>query len=217
MKKTSVVWGMVFLLCLVALPGIEYTGGRLCMPLIVPPLFPAQIVPVGVGLLAGGKLIGALIRSFAARRDRVWTLSALAIGITATVVFGLAAPHLPGFLHGLRDRFTCRVGYVQMREFAREVSRVGEETIIARPGRWSPATPERQKQWDDLRSRYPFLRWTFGQGTVVVRGGMVWVSWGSALTGHWGFQVAVNGPVEDLEEGYGRVLRVADDIQFIYD
>ena len=55
MKKTSVVWGMVFLLCLVALPGIEYTGGRLCMPLIVPPLFPAQIVPVGVGLLAGGQ------------------------------------------------------------------------------------------------------------------------------------------------------------------
>jgi hypothetical protein len=103
-----------------------------------------------------------------------------------------------------------------MREFAKEVSQRGEEIVIARPGKWSPATPEQQKQWDDLRSRYPFLRWTFGQGTVVARDGIVSLTWGSALTGHWGFQLALEETVKGLEQDRGRVLKVSDDIQFVY-
>ena len=51
---------------------------------------------------------------------------------------------------------------------------------------------------------------------VIVRGGIVQLTWGSALVGHWGFQVAPDGTVRDLEKGYGAALRVSDDIQFIY-
>jgi len=216
MKTTSVTWSVVFLLCLVAFPVIEYTGGRFCMPLIVPPLFPAQVVPAGIGLLAGFKLMSAVVRSLIARQNRVWTLGTLTVVIVATGVFWLCAPHLPGFLHGLRDRFVAKVGYAGMREFAREVSQIGEEVIIARPGKFSPATPERQRQWDDLRSRYPLLRWTFGQGVVVARDGIVSLTWGSPLTGHWGLHVAPAGEAKDPEEGRCRILRVSEDILFVY-
>jgi len=41
------------------------------------------------------------------------------------------------------------------------------------------------------------------------------VTWGSALTGHWGFQVAPDGEVKDLEPGRGTTLRVSRDIQFV--
>ncbi len=102
-----------------------------------------------------------------------------------------------------------------MREFAKEVSRTGEEAMIAGPGKWSPATPEQQKQWNDLRSRYPFLRWTFGQGLMVAHGGIVSVTWGSPLTGHWGFEMAPDGKVRDPEGGRCRILRVSEDIQFV--
>jgi len=43
------------------------------------------------------------------------------------------------------------------------------------------------------------------------------MTWGSPLTGYWGFQVAPGGEVKDPEEGRGRILRVSEDIQFVYD
>ncbi len=101
-----------------------------------------------------------------------------------------------------------------MREFAKEVSPTGKEVVIAGPGKWSPATPEQQKQWDDLRSRYPFLRWTFGRGVVVARDGIVSLTWGSPLTGHWGVHVAPAGKAEDPEEDRCWILRVSEDILF---
>jgi hypothetical protein len=186
------------------------------MPLIVPPLLPAQIVPVAIGLLAGVKLVIAVVQSLSAHRHRTWTIGALVVVIIATWTFVSCGSRLPGFLHGLRDRFVVKAGYAKMREFAKEVSQTGAEAIIARPGRRSPATSEQQKQWDDLVARYPFVNWTFGQGTILVRGGIVRMTWGSPLTGHWGFQVAPGGEVKDPEEGRCRILWVSEDIQFVY-
>jgi hypothetical protein len=217
MKKTGILWVIVFLLCLTAFPVISYLGGRACMRLWVPPLLPAEIVPAGIGLLAGIMLVVAVVRSFVARRDRTWTMGALAVAIVAAGAFVSYSSRLPGFLHGLRDRFATRVGYAKMREFAAEVSQLGEEVIITKPGKWSPPTPEQQEQWDDLVVRYPFVKWTFGQGVIVARGGIVGMSWGSPLTGHWGFQVAPGGKVKDMKkEDRCRFLRVAEDIQFVY-
>lgn len=103
-----------------------------------------------------------------------------------------------------------------MREFAKEMSQAGPEAIIRKPGVGGLPAPQQQKQWDDPAARYPFLDWNHGTGTVIVRGGIVELTWGSALTGHWGFQVAPDGVVKDVEEDRGAVLRVAPDIQFIY-
>ena len=220
-KVVTVVCSAVFVLCLAAFPIIDYVGGRLCSPLAVPPLLPAEVVPLGIALFAAVILVTAVIASLVVRRDRAWTIGALAIVLAATGVFVLCAPHLPGFLHGLRDRFVTKVGYPKMREFAREVSQqgfpLGPEGILQKPGiGGNPVSEERQKQWDDLAGRYPFLEWTFGAGTVIVRGGLVELNWGSPLTGHWGFQVAPKGKVGAVEEDRGRVLQVADDIQFVY-
>ncbi|MDI6450714.1 hypothetical protein [Anaerobaca lacustris] len=219
MKRTSIVCGVVFLLCLLALPSIGYIGGRVCMPLWVPPFLPAQVVPLGIGFVAGVFLLGAVVRSLIARRDRRWTLGVLAVVIAATGAFRLAAPHSPGYLHGLRDRFVSKVGYARMRQFAEEVSRhhplVDSEGILIRPDRLKAGSPEQIEQWNDLVSRYPFLNWNFATGTVIAREGLVELTWGSPLVGHWGFQVATTGEVTDLDPDRAWFLRVAEDIQFV--
>ncbi len=208
MRTASVLCCVVFLLCLVALPIIDYAGGRSGTP-----FFPAA--PLGIGLVAGIILVFTLIRSFLVRRHRLWPVGGLAIVVAATLVFGHLAPRLPGFLHGLRDRFEMKVGYPKMREFAEEVSQMGPETMIARLGTWKPPTAEDQKRWDDLVARYPFLNWNHATGTVLVRGGIVELTWGSALVGHWGFRVAPGGEAKDPEEDRCRILRASEDILFI--
>ena len=50
----------------------------------------------------------------------------------------------------------------------------------------------------------------------LVRDGIVQLTWGSALVGHWGCQLAPEGTVRNLEKGHGTALRVPGDIQFIY-
>ena len=217
MRAVSVLCCLVFLLCLVAFPLIDYAGGRLCRPLSAPLVgLPAEIMPLGIGFLAVIVLVLTVVRSFLARRHRAWTIGALTVVSAAAYVYWFQLPKFPGYLEGLRDRFDMKVGYPRMREFAQELSRVGEEAIIGRPGKWSPATPEDEKRWDDLVARYPFLKWNHATGTVLVRGGIVQLTWGSALAGHWGFQVAPEGTVRNLEKDRGAALRVSADIQFVY-
>ncbi|MHC4518318.1 MAG: hypothetical protein ACYTAS_07005 [Planctomycetota bacterium] len=220
MKVLSVTCGVVVLLCLLSFPVIAYVGGRQCMPLAVPPLLPAEIVPFGIGFVAVLVLMSTAVASLVAKRDRRWSLGALAIALTAIGVSVLWDDyHLPGFLHGLRDRFVAEVGYAKMREFAREVSQDGfllvVDGVLGRPGEYGAATPRAQEQWDDLVSRYRFLGWNKQSGVVVVGEDQVELHWGRALTGHWGFQVSTGAPLEEPEEDRGRVLRVADDIQFV--
>ncbi len=217
MRAISVLCSVVFLLCLVALPVIDYAGGRLCRPLGVPLVgLPAEIMPLGIGFLVVIILVLTLVRSFLARRHRAWTIGALTVVIAAAYVYWFQLPEFPGYLEGLRDRFVTKVGYPKMQEFAGEMSRAGPEAMIAGPGRWKPETVEDQKRWTDLVARYPFLDWNNATGTVLVRDGIVQLTWGSALVGHWGFQVAPEGAVRNLEKGHGAALRASGDIQFIY-
>jgi hypothetical protein len=185
------------------------------MPLSVPPLLPAEIVPSGIGLVAAIILVRTVIKSLLARRHRLWTIGVLTVVIAAAYVFWFQLPELPGFLHGLRDRFVLKVGYPTMREFAKEVSLVDAESALCRPGMGNVVSAKQKERWDDLVSRYPFLDWAYGAGAVVVRGGLVETTWGSALTGHWGFEVAPGGKVKDPEEDHCRILRVSEDILFV--
>jgi hypothetical protein len=112
------------------------------------------------------------------------------------------------------------VGYPKMREFAREISQdpslAETQGVIHGPAKVGLASHQVPEKWNGLISRYPFLGWTRGTGVVGARDGVVELTWGSALTGHWGFQVSPGGAVEDLEEDRGTQLRVAEDIQFVY-
>lgn len=220
MRIASIVCCTVFVLCLLSLPVIDYAGGRSCMPLSVPPFFPALIVPVGIGFVAVVTLAAIAIKSFGQRKQRNWAIWALIGIVLATTAFVLTAAHLPGFLHGLRDRFVAEVGYAQMRELAKEVSQNASQLapygMIQRPWKWGPVTEAEQKRWDELASRYPFLNRTRLSSEIMVQDGIVEVSWGGALIGLWGFRVSPDGAVPDLDTKRWRVLRVADDIQFFY-
>lgn len=227
MKILSVTCGVVVLLCLLALPVIDYVGGRSGGPLTLG-LLPAQIMPFMAGLLAVIYLLFTAVASLALKQHRGPSIGALAVSMVGIGVFVSGVEFAPGFLHGLRDRFVAEVGYAKMRQFAREISQdeflLVVDGVLRRPGEYVAATPREQEQWDDLVSRHPFLGWHEQSGTVLVGEGDVEVLWGSPLTGHWGFQVSTGAPVSEVDgqrspvqpvEGRRRVLRVAEDIQFV--
>jgi len=190
------------------------------MPLSVGGFFPAEIVPVGVGFVAAVTLVAIVVESFGNRKHQKWAIGALAGVVIATAGFALFAKHLPGFLHGLKDRFVAELGYAQMRDFAREVSRdkslLVPDGMIRRPSKWDSVTEDEQKRWDTLAFHYPFLNRTRLLSKIIVRDGVTEVNWGGALIGQWGFQVSPDGAVPNLDAKHWRVLRVADDIQFFY-
>ena len=217
MRKISIICTVVFLGCLLALPAIGYLGGRQCMPLIVWPLFPAEIVPLAIGFVTAILLIVGFIVSLMTGRNRQWTMGALAVVGTIGVFFLCTKPTTV-FLYGLRDGFRARVGYPTMRQFAREISQdnslIDADGVLYPPSDDGTASPAQQKQWNDLVARYPFLGWNGGSRTIS-RHGSVQLYWGSALTGHWGFEVTLEGTLSVSEEDRGEVLIVADDIQFV--
>jgi hypothetical protein len=221
LRTASIVCVVVLLVCLASLPVIDYAGGRACMPLNIR-LFPAGIVPFGIGFVAVLILLAKAVLSLVKRRDRCWTFGALAVSIAAIAACRGVASRLPGFHEGLRDRFVAQVGYPKMREFAKEVSAgsplTNSDGVFRRSGQHKPLSAEEQKAWNDLVARYPFLAWNDASGGVVAGGGIVELTWGSPLTGHWGFQVCPGGAVKELTdaEDRGASLKVAEDIQFVY-
>jgi hypothetical protein len=182
-------------------------------------LFPAEIVPFGIGFVAVLILLAKAVLSLVKRKDRCWTFGALVVSIAAIATYRGVASRLPGFHEGLRDRFVAHVGYPKMREFANELSRLVDSGVVIRnPRQDKPLSDEEQRAWDDFVSRYPFLAWNDASGGMFARDGIVELTWGSALTGHWGFQLCPGGTVKELTdaEDRGASLKVADDIQFVY-
>jgi len=198
-RMVSIICTVVFVACLLSLPVISYLGGRQCMPLIFPWLFPAEVIPWGVGFVTAIVLITTL----ATGRDRKWPLRALAVLIGTAVVFWLCCQPTTIFLYGMRDRFLAQVGYPVMRQFAEEFPQ-NDELLME------------QEQWDNMVRRYPFLNWSSGARARITPQGVVRVEWGSPLFGHRGFDVAGKGTLSVPDENRGQVLKVADDIQFFY-
>ena len=107
------------------------------------------------------------------------------------------------FLWGLQERFAKDVGYDRMKAFALEVLQSADPN-----GHMPPVS-------DELKQRYPFLAWHGGHHYIcVIDEGLVGVTWGSALTGHWGFEVSLHGVLPAaVERGWTR--RASDEIQFV--
>jgi hypothetical protein len=195
---------------------IEFVGGLLCFPVIVPPGLPAQIVPYGIWLFAVAKLISLTIRALKRRRQILMPFGALVISLASMWFFFTRNQPMSGFLWGMKTRFAYVTGYEAMREFANEVAQK-PEGIIDDPAKPDPRYNEDQRVRKALAARYPFLDWGFGGGDVCMRDDIVSLLWGSSLAGHWGFQVATDGMVKDLTEpDPGTFLRVSDDMQFVY-
>jgi len=210
MKKinASIILCVIALLSILSVPVIQYIGGWRCSPLIVA-LFPAEITSVAVWLLSI-ILIILTIRSLIIRRHIFSTGITFIVVLISTLAFFSIGNSMPFYLYGLSDRFEEKAGYANIRKFANEVSQK-QEFIICR----YMLSDESKPIWDDLVSRYPFVSWNDNAGTIIARDGLVSLTWGSPLAGHWGFEVSPNGQVKDLEDR-GKILRISNDLQFVY-
>ena len=182
---------------------LSTSGGRRCCPLVVWPLLPAQVVPCCAWFVAVGVLIGLVFASRKKKEPLVVPIVALAISLVSMFVFLKVIEPCSFFVLGLKARFANDPGYARMREYARDVQ-LNYDSIIEDPNKR-----------DDLLSRYPFLDCFLGAGRFGVSDGVVYHEWGSALVGHWGFEVAPEGVAG--EKGREFYLRVAPDIQFYFD
>lgn len=130
MKMISVICTVVFVWCLLGLLVLRYLDGRLDESQAILPFFSADIGLLGVGFLAGLALVYTAAASLMARRNRKWTLAALAVVVGTTGVFWFCGNPATVYLYGLRDRFLTQVGYPAMRAFAAEVA---QEDSLAEP------------------------------------------------------------------------------------
>jgi len=219
-KSASIIGAGIFLLCLLTLPVLAYLSGRKCRHLSVAIVLPAEVVPWLVGAVAAVTVFGMTVASLVVRHERLWTLGALGIVVVSTAVFWFCFQPVTVFLYGLRDCFAARVGYPTLRQFAREILQDGSpieaDGALYPPGVRGHASPDEQKRWEDLVARYPFLGWNGGSATFARRGS-VRLHWGSALVGHWGFEVVVEGSLHISEDDRERAFKVADDLQFFWD
>lgn len=211
MKKinASIIFCVIALLSILSVPIIEYIGGWRCSPLSVC-MLPAGIVPVAVWLLSVIMLIMSVVRSLITRRHILLRCAALVIVLISTMAMLYLSNSTLFYLYGLRDRFVEQAGYSDIRKFAYEVSQKQELIICG-----YMLSDESKPIWDDLVSRYPFVSWNDNAGTIIARDGLVSLTWGSPLAGHWGFEVSPNGQVKDLEDR-GKILRISNDLQFVY-
>jgi len=200
-NKKNIILCLIGVLCVGSIPVIEYVGGRLCFPLIVPPLLPAQIIPYAIWLFVAVMLFVTVVRSLKEKKQLIISCTGLLITIASMWIFHASFNPLTFFLVGMKTRFVKKVGYATMREFAKEV-RLEQERYFEDPN-----------SLKELSERYTFLNWVFGSGNFYIRDDVVEHTWGSPLTGHWGFQVSPDGTVKDIERG--RFLRVSKDIQFV--
>ena len=207
---TSIVFCVIALLSILSVPVIGYIGGRQCCPLIVA-LLPAEIVSVAVWLLSVIMLVMSVVKSVIIRRHILLRCAALVIVLISTTAMLYLGNSM--YLYGLRDRFVEQAGYSNIREFANEVSQKQELVICG-----YKLSDESKPIWDDLVSRYPFVSWNNNSGTIIARDGLVSLTWGSPLVGHWGFEVSPNGLVKDIEDRCRilSILRISDGLQFVY-
>jgi len=216
MQNVSIICTVVILGFLVESTVSLYVEGRRCTTASIF-LFLAELVYFGIALVAAIVLVVTVVASLVIGQHRQWTVGALAVVVGASAVFWFCTRAV--FLYGLRDGFRARIGYPMMRQFARELAQDDSLTdangALYPAGYHGTASPAEQKQWDELVARYPFLSWNGGSRTDVGRDGSVELTWGSALVGHWGFEVAPEGTLSVPEKDRGRVLKVADDLQFV--
>jgi len=211
MKKihASIKFCVVALLCVLSIPVIEFVGGWRCFPLILL-ILPAQILPIGIYLFSVIALLILAISSLFTLRHIFLTWMVLLVVVASAWASIFFREPMIFYLYGLRSGFATKVGYPTIRKFADEVSQRQLSTMCG-----YKLSPELQSIWDDLASRYPFVTWNENSGTIMVWDDHVSLSWGSPLVGHWGFEASLNGHVRDLENP-GWLLRVSEDLQFVY-
>ena len=178
------------------------------------------LVPV-VEFIAFLVIVITWIVSLIRKKQRWWTTGTI-IGFLALIGLGQLMPHSNNLLvYGLRDRLVHENSLDDLRHFAQDFNQLPRQADNLSGDTKSFMSEDLAKS--DLKKKYSFLSWVKGAvfngpSYVDETDSVVAVRWGGALSGHWGFNIAVNGGKLDLpSEPYSKALRLSDDIFVVYE
>ena len=211
---SSLFFAIIGILSILSIFLIEFIGGFTCNPLIILPLLPAKMASYIVLLYSIIMLIFLTFRTIFKNIRQVYLPVTSLIIVIGSLSLFFQFQSLNCFLYGLNTRFKTQFGYSKMREFAKEIIQKPEGIVSDSSLAEDPRHSKDQSKRQELAKKYPFLGWHKDHGGVYIIEDIVEMTWGSALSGHWGFQVALKGKVSPIEKGTS--LKVADDIQFVY-
>jgi hypothetical protein len=174
-------------------------------------------------------LIILFITSLFLKRHRVWLLVGLIIFwpiviSTSFLTINFCDPGSSLVLRGLYDRIMHDYTLDDLRHFARDVDKAGIlKSGYIDHGDISHLTPEQREAFTQLRKKYSFMRWMddgrfFNGPSISEDKDIIYVLWGGALEGHWGFSISANGSRNEPHPNFEiDTLRLSDDIYLYYD
>jgi hypothetical protein len=209
--KGRVLWTFGALLSFASGLLMPYCEGRSNSWWAIPPLPPADLLPVLVLFVACAVLLSSCVRSVLSRRRVVTTAWLFCICLTLLVVrLGVRPADLfhRGFHHYAKSVLTA--------DEWRSISRVAQERL--RPEGRLPGP--RKNLWDEKEHR---ALWVDLCGTtqiqkldpslmILVRAQETEIVWGGALTGHRGVVIFTGSPAEDQRSRWSATLFITDDI-----
>jgi hypothetical protein len=193
----------------------QFIGGLLFVPLLV--ILMAWL-SYAVWLYSLIALVVILFRNKQSGRTRLLARGGLVIAFGIMFCnFAFSEPWMASLV-GMKTRISASVGYDTLRSFADEIAHDPDGIVWDIAVRHPKGKLDEQRR-EELSLQYPFLKWGLGRGRVFLDDNAVTMSWGRGFACTWGFEVAAHGVVPEVyKDGiHGvSVLKVADDIQFIW-
>jgi len=202
--------------CVVSIPIIDFCGGLAGRPLSIL-LFPLGLLPILLGVFCGLFTRGSIVWGIVRQRRMKESLVALVILVLSCVLF-LTLTRLPvrPFLLGFRYRIFSVMTADALRMAAMRASALldAEDPSLWGSGAKASYSVSAKDQafWAKMREVPGFSR--LPRYLVIrSRGGVVEISWGSALAGHWGMRI--QRPSVSREFGDAGYWAVEPDIALI--
>ncbi len=215
MQRNVIMLSLIAVLSAAVQPLARFIDGLLFSPILVLP---------AVGLSYSGWALSLYLLGRVLWRNRKhWRImlmasAALIVAIASMLIQFAVNEPWSAFLLGMKTRISTKVGISAMRTFAQDIVH-DPNGIVWDNSAYDPRSGLDGIRREKLSLQYPFLRWGFDYGKVLMYDNIVSMSWGGGLAGGWGFEVAVSGDVPDIKrDGIHGVstLRVSDDIQFYW-
>lgn len=191
---------------------MPYWEGRSNSLWILPPLIPADTLPLLALFISFLCLLGILIRSLIRRQNRLevtWMFSATLIFVVVWLSIVPMARYHRGFTHYVKTVLTP--------DEWRDISRFAQTHL--QPGEWLFG-PRRQKKpedrdlWAKFTTSTQIEKLDTDFALIHVESGSTTISWGGGLVGHRGVIVYSDGSRKESEDPphFFRSTFIADDI-----
>ncbi len=210
--KGCVIWTIVALVSCASGVLLPYLEGRSNSWWVIPPLLPADLLPLLSLFVACVVVLSKCVRSVVTKCHVVATAWLLFICLTLFVV-RLAIRPADIFHRGFHDY----AGSVLTADEWRSISRVAQQRLLPEgqlPGPRKNLWNEKEHRvlWSDLCRTTPIQKLDASL-MIVVRPEATEVVWGGALAGHRGVIIFTGKPADDRRGRLAATSFVADDIK----